>query len=123
MLRRYRTDDGLEFGQQRREVGFDDRTLVDLDPLRIGNQVRLRHQANAIAGRLKDARQHRAHRALAIGAGDVHALEKLLRIAQRAEEGLGSLQAKLDAEATERGQVVERLLIGHPSPRCWRYAR
>ena len=111
-------NDGLKLGEKGREVILRDRPLVNLDPLGVRNEVGLRHQADAIAGRLQDAGQHGADRALAVGAGDVDPLEQVLRIPERVQQGVGPLQSELDAEATERGQVVERFLVVHAWPRC-----
>ena len=119
-LRRNLINDGLQLRQQRREVGFRDRPLIHLDPFGVGDEVGLRHQADAIARRLQDAGQHGAHRPLAVCPGHQHALEELVGVAECVQKRLGSLQAELDAEAAERGQVIERVLVGHDWPRCWR---
>ena len=95
-------------------------TLVDLDPLRVGNEVRLGHEPDLVAGLLQDRGEHGADRSLAVGAGDQDPLEKRFRIPQLGKEGARALEAELDAEAAQRGQVGERFLVGHGAERCWR---
>ena len=111
---------GLQLREQRSKVILRNRSLVDLDALGVGDEVGLWHQADPVAGCLQDAGHHGADGALAVGAGHMDALEQILWIAELAQQRLGSLQAKLDAESAKRGQIVKRFLVGHPSPKCCR---
>ena len=74
-LGRHITNGRLHLGEQCREVGLADRSLINLDPLGVGNEVRLGHQPDAIARHLQDARHHGADRAFAVGPGHLNALE------------------------------------------------
>src|SRR5438552_2987764 len=82
-LRRNLINGGLQLREQRREVGFRDWPLVDLDPFRVGDEVRLWHQPDTVARRLQDAGEHGADRALAVGPCDVHALKEFVGVAER----------------------------------------
>jgi len=47
---------------------------------------------------------HRRHRALAVGAGDVDRAERAFGMAERRDDGGDVLEAELDAELLEREQ-------------------
>ena len=103
----------LHLGDEPPYIARGDRVTVDLDALTKGDQVRRGEQADAQARRPIDALQHRAGRALPVGAGDVDEAQPLLRVAgQRGElERVG--QAELRAKPAEAIQESDGVSVGH----------
>ena len=68
-----------------------------------------------VAGGAKPGVDHRRHRALAVGARDVHRAERSLGMAERGDQRPDVLEPELDPELFEPEQVVERF---HVKSRC-----
>src|SRR5205814_792869 len=79
---------------------------VDPDALAEVDQVRRGEEPGAESGLAQHALDHRAGRALAVGAGDMDRAEAALRIAERPEQGARAVEAQLVAPAL---QAIERL--------------
>ena len=120
VLNGYPVKDRLQFGKQGGKVIVGDRLLVDLDPLRVGDEMRFGHQPDPVASRLQDRGEHGADRPLPVGPGDMNTLEEVVRIAHCLEQSLGPAQPELHAKAPQRIQPGERLRVVHTWPRCWR---
>src|SRR5919201_4734270 len=96
----------------RRELGLVDGFAVDLDALGVGGQMWARHGPDAVAGSLQNRGDDRAGRALAVGAGDEGAAGTGLGIAGGVEDRPHAVEAKLDAEASQAGDVLEGFGVG-----------
>ena len=93
-----------------------DRLAVDADALAKGDQVRRGVEAHAVAGALQHRGEHRRHRALAVGATDLHQAVALLGTAQRVEEALDPLEPLAHARvlaAPERLDPGDGLGVRH----------
>ena len=88
---------------------------VDADALGGFGEVRRGEQAGAAAGGAQGGFDHGAGGAFAVGAGDVHEAEPVLRAAQRLEDGADALQTEfggLDLVA-ERVEELDRIGVVH----------
>ncbi len=90
-----------------------DRAPVDLDPLAVGDEVRLGRLADAPAGRAQGRSSEREDAALAIGPANEGATDRQLGIAEVAEEGARAPEAEPDPESPAVGQRTQRLVVGH----------
>ena len=90
---------------ERRRV---DRTPADLQPLAVGDEVRLRRLADAAAGRPERGRGQGEDAALAVRARDERPANGALRIAELAQERTRPAQPEPDAEAAAIGERLER---------------
>jgi hypothetical protein len=75
-----------------------------LDAIEMGRRV----AACLQAGGAQPALDHRRHRALAVGAGNVNRSVGALRIAQRGENRADVIEPELDAELFECEQALTR---------------
>ena len=84
-----------------------DRTSVDDESFREVDEMRRGVARRAVAGRAQRRIDHRRHRALAVGAGDVHRAEGALGVAESRDERGDVLEAELDPELLEAEEVGE----------------
>ena len=89
-------------GRDQRVAG--DRTAVDDEALREIDEMRRRVARRAVPGGAQRGVDHRRHRALAVGAGDVDRAERALGMAEPRDDGGDVVEAELDAELFEREQ-------------------
>src|SRR5439155_26782549 len=92
-------EDRLQVLESRDEVVRADRLPVDLDPLRVRDQVRLRHESDAVALRLQDGREADTGRLLAVGAGDQRSFESSIRCAEAIKDRASPFSAELHSES------------------------
>ena len=62
-----------------------------------------------MAGRRQGGVDHRDHRPLAVGAGDMDGTERTLRMPELGDQGADVVEAELDAELLEPEQPVDRM--------------
>jgi hypothetical protein len=87
------------------EIRLGDLATGDANPLGKAGEMRRRVQAHAIPGGAKDRVQHGGHRAFAVGAGDVHGGEALVRVPEVPQREHYALE--LEIHATGRLEAVQ----------------
>ena len=80
---------------------------ADDEPLGQIDEMRRRIPRRAMSGRGQCGVDHRDHRPLAIGTGDVDRPERPFGVAQLGDEGLHVVEPELDAELFEPEQPVD----------------
>ena len=85
---------------------------VDDEPLRDVDQMRRRVARRAMARGAQRRVHHRRHRALAVGAGDMHRPERPLGMAEPRDERGNVVEAELDPELLQAEEVGQRILQG-----------
>ena len=103
---------GQDAPDQPREVVRRDRPAVDLDPLAVGDQVRLGGRPDPVAGGSQRGIGEGQHAALAVGPGDQRATDRALGIVEFAEQGARPPEAQPDPEATALGQGSQGVVVG-----------
>ena len=100
-----------------REVVGVDRPAIDLDPLAVGDEVRLGRRADAVPGRPKRRIGQGQDTALAVRPGDEGAADAQLRVAERVEQGARPAKPQPDPEpaAVCRAPRAPRRRSGRPS--------
>jgi hypothetical protein len=84
-------------GQRRSHIFFADHLAVDLNPLPKRDQVRRRKQASLQTRLAADRVEHRAHRSLAVGSGDVDEFQPGRIDAECTDQAPRIFQSQFDA--------------------------
>ncbi len=113
-----RVDPAVEIGDGRHQRILGDRPVVDGESLREIDQVGRGEAGRAVPGGAKPGVDHRRHRALAVGAGDVHRRERPLGMAQRGDQRPDVLESELDPELFEPEKIVERFHVRFRCQAC-----
>src|SRR5712692_1986206 len=93
-----------------------DRRAAHTDALAEGDEVRRGVEADTVAGRLEDRREHGRDRALAVRAADLDEPVAPLGMAQRAEQRLDPFEPGAHAgvlAAAQGGEAGDRLDVRH----------
>ena len=109
--------DGQDSPTSRAKSSGRDRPAIDLDPLAIRDQVRLRGRPDPMAGRPERRLGQRQDAALAVRPGDERAADRSFRVVELAQQGARPAEPQPDAEPAALGQRAQRLLVGETGGR------
>ena len=94
-----------------REGLLGDGRAADLHALGVAHELRRRVERRGEALPRQDGGREAARGRLSVGAGDLHALEREVGVAELGEHVLHGLEQGLDPEAQRPVQDVERLVV------------